>query len=275
MEIARSLVVGYIEEEDDLSDDSDDDMKGGNAETAATSISGDDSSGRSFERRVRRVSSGSDSERSGGGNDKRLSGGSDRPLSFSYKSSRVGGLGRLQSTHFGRLASFGGTSGSFEADAKRADVGTGGGSGSASADERRKSFGSSTNSGRADTRRNSFGGHAGAGTVAVGHAVKLSAEAAAIVNLPSPPTEPKNASASPGGTPSPVRGKSQGDERSSPKRSLSLMAERPVELEQPIVSVRGSDREDVSFSVFCPPCPCPPSIISANAVRAFAPCKTA
>lgn len=249
-------MVGYIEEEDDLTDDSDDDTKGPHTDTTATSVAGDESSGRSFERRFRQLShsqSGSDSERSGGGREKRLS--------FSYKSARMGGVGRRQSTRFGRLASFGGSSGDHDADARRASFSTDGGSDSASADERRKSFGNSTDSVGGDTRRTSFGGRGG-GTLAVGPGVKLSAEAAAIVNGPSPPQPsgfstpppniPKNASAPPGGMTAPVstvEGGGQGKKRSSPKRSLSFMAERPVELGEPL-SGRISDRQEASFAAF-------------------------
>lgn len=237
LEIARSLVVGYIEEEEDLEDEEGDtdasswEREGRSRSSDARNSTDIDSSGggsRSSGRYFRgRSNSGSDS--AGSDNMSRLpawatAGTGDGK---SYKISRAA-IGREQSLRYGRLASFGGhdkgsdSAGERGAERRRAfsasackssggsksfggggvvakrslsdsQSGDGGGSGSGtdggtSGNERRFSFGARG----VVKRQNSVV----VGRAAVGAAVKLSAEAEAIMNADSsPPSAPPDADA--------------------------------------------------------------------------------
>lgn len=245
--------MGYIEEEDDLDSD------GSDAEGGTTAVADTDSSGRSSGRfRLHSSHSGSDS----GGSGKRLG-------ALNYRSARASSRGD-QYARFGRLASLSGdNSDDSGTGARRMSFGV-------SSEERRKSFGAGN-----ESRKQALSRRA---SLKVGAGVKLSEEAAAIVNAasppnterpsgdeekgekaaapvrPPPPTIPRTESAPVGSSLSPpiapsssVGGK--GGRKGSPSRSMSFMS-RPVALEEPVLGlsptgrgleVRSSDWDGIDF----------------------------
>lgn len=271
LEIARSLVVGYIEEEDDMDEETDasetEDNAGGDTDVDAcqsrrrkASLSGSDSDG-SVDRHISMMHW---SHRSSA-TTPRASASSRATTPRAFTPSRAARTPRELIARLGHPTSFSGTDDNSQepgASTKRSkaagrdDGGSGGGGGGNSTDDSRpgrlRSTGSGSDSSE-NTRRRSLGRRA-----TVGAGVKLSAEAAAILNaeIPTPGED---------GDDSAGRGRSKsvpgvGDMKptpSVPPNPRQIITRNATTPEAPVSTVPPNPRQTITRNATAPDAPLP------------------